>query len=173
MCFTRDGGVDSFMYCISFRSFLVFTMGRHKMPKVRKAQSRNDKVADKDKFRMTTEFEDGISITKIAANTNRNYKTVKNIIDRYTKEGSLDRKPGSGRVRSTTKQTDRAIGILVKRNRQVSLREIRKQLELTISDRTISERVFEQTGFESFKAIRNSELQPNIIKSRECRRQKL
>jgi transposase len=152
------------MWCIC--SDFIFSMGRHKAPKVRKAQRRNDKVVDKDKIRMITDYNFGKSISEIAAKTKRHYDTVKSIIQRYEKDDSINRKAGSGRARSTTKQTDRAIGMLVKRNRRVTVNEIRKQFGLTISDRTIIERIHEQTGFESYKTIRKPWLRPANIKKR-------
>lgn len=70
-------------------------------------------------------------------------------------DGKTDRKPGSGRKRKTSLSDDAAIALYVKRNRDCTLTDLQKDLQLKhVCCTTLGKRIFEQTGFSSHLTIK-------------------
>ena len=66
---------------------------------------------------------------------------------RYLIEGKVERKVGSGRKRKTSERTEKEILRLVKKKRRISLKEVKKTLNLNVSRKTITRRLHEVSFF--------------------------
>jgi transposase len=109
-----------------------------------------------------TEFEKGMIVafreagwtnTKISQRINRLPTTISGFYCEFKKTGRIERKPGSGRKRKTTERKDTDILIAAKRQRKITAPEIKIQLELPISERTIRNRLNEN-GFYSYFTVK-------------------
>jgi transposase len=95
----------------------------------------------------------GKSNREIAATIHRSATTVNKVLNRYAKENSIERKPGSGRKRKTDARTDRLIVDQVLKNRFVTCKEIQELNSLqNLSWQTISRRIKEFDTFGSYWA---------------------
>jgi len=98
-----------------------------------------------------TEFEKGQIIgmaathkpSSIASLLKRDKRTVQRFLNEFKKTGSPQRKPGSGRKRATTPKVDRLIKRVAIRDRRVSSTEIKEDLGLEVSTKTVRNRLHE------------------------------
>jgi transposase len=109
-----------------------------------------------------TEFEKGMIVafreagwtnTKISQRINRLPTTISGFYCEFKKTGRIERKPGSGRKRKTTERENTDILIAAKRQRKITTSEIKIQLKLSISERTIRNRLNEN-GFYSYFTVK-------------------
>jgi transposase len=63
---------------------------------------------------------------------------------RFEDYGKVERKVGSGRKRKTTQRDDNAMERLAKKKRFITRDEIKQELDLNVSKRTISRRLHEK-----------------------------
>lgn len=83
------------------------------------------------------------SAQDIARKLNRDKRTVQRLLNKYRRTGSTDRKEGSGRKRATTPREDHLIKWSAVRNRRMFATEIKTDLGLEVSTRTIRNRLHE------------------------------
>jgi len=95
----------------------------------------------------------GLTYADISAKIAQPVSTIADFYSGYQKYGRIDRKPGSGRKRKTTELEDRDILISAKRRRTVTSKELKKDLNLEVSERTIRNRPHE-FNFYSFFTIK-------------------
>ena len=88
----------------------------------------------------------GLKFVDIAKQVKTTPRSVSKVIEKYRKEGTIDRRPGQGRKRKTTKVTDRHIQRQVKLNPTITSREIQETLSavnIKICKQTIRNRIYE------------------------------
>jgi len=97
----------------------------------------------------------GMSIAEVAQRSGRSLKTVYNIWNRWSKEGTVERQEGSGRKRKTTAIEDRQIVVKAKRSRFITCAEIREEIHRPdVSLKTIARRIKESGEFASYWAVK-------------------
>lgn len=91
---------------------------------------------------------------------------VNRLLSKYNKTGNVDRQEGSGRRRKTSAREDRMIMRLVNKNRFTSVRDIKRELGLNVSDDTIERRILESGEFKSYWAAKKPFLSKAQMKRR-------
>ena len=93
----------------------------------------------------------GVTIKQLATDMKISTKTVNKWWKQYNEGGNLGRKEGSGRPRKTTEADDKHILLSVKRNRRISIKEIKENCNLNgVCDNTISSRIKESGEYNSY-----------------------
>lgn len=106
-----------------------------------------------------------LSNREIARKLGRSEGAVRLFLKKWQSTGSNKRKKGSGRTRKSTLRQDRAIFLAAKRNKFITLRSIKQEHELNMSEVTIGRRLREQ-GFVS----KFSKKKPMMTKSHAKKR---
>ena len=105
-------------------------------------------------------YTNGVSGAEIARQLGRSKNAVNSIIQRFKEEKNTDVKPRSGRPKVFTKHDERQIIQQVKRDRQITIGEIRTALDLKASDATIR-RVLYSDGFHGRVAAKKPYISPD------------
>lgn len=106
-----------------------------------------------DKGRIVAYRHCGWTWQQISDEIKQPVSTISNFYSRYRKTGNYARKEGSGRKRKTTTRQDTDILIAAKRQRKITSKQIKQDLHLDVTDRTIRNRLNEN-GFYSFYAVK-------------------
>jgi transposase len=110
---------------------------------------------------------DGLSNRSIADLVDRDRRSIDRLVKKLQTESTTDRTPGSGRKRKTSPSEDAAIALYVKRNRDCTLTDLKKDLQLeNVCCTTLGKRIFEQTGFSSHFTIKKPMISENNKKIR-------
>jgi transposase len=107
-----------------------------------------EQIKDFDKGRIIAYRECGKSNRWIAEKLSRCHTTIGRFLQKYDETGMISRVEGSGRKRKTTVRDDRLIVRSVKKKRTTSADDIKKELNLTLCEQTIRNRIHE-CGFSS------------------------
>jgi transposase len=94
-----------------------------------------------------------LPIQTIAAKLNRHPGTIRRLFSKINKQGSSKRKPGSGRHRTTSAREDRMIVRQAKRDRRGSASSIKASLGLSVTEKTVRNRLRE-AGMRSYWATK-------------------
>lgn len=108
---------------------------------------------------------DNLSQRKIAAKYGISRGAVQEIWAKYQKLGSVADRTRRGGVRKTDRRTDSMIIREIKKNPSVTIRSIKENLQLSVSDRTISRRIREH-GLQSKFARKLPYISPKNKKAR-------
>jgi hypothetical protein len=112
-------------------------------------------LVDQKKLMIFHLWSKGYSERKIGEELGIGKTTVHNLITKWKKTGSLDRKSGQGRKRITSPTTDRYITTSVKRDRFITAKAIKEERGLgDICENTIRNRIKESGEFDSYWAVR-------------------
>lgn len=103
-------------------------------------------------------LQEGQSQWSVAMQLGVSRRAIRNVWERYQETGSVARRPGTGRVRSTTAQEDRYLRLTARRERTVTARtlqtRLRQSTEPRVSDQTIWNRLHEDGQCFRVRAIR-------------------
>ena len=105
-------------------------------------------LTDFEKGKIVAYYECGKTKIWIANAINKSEKSVRNFLQKFSQSGNYKQKSGSGRKRKTTTTTDHHIAISAKKQRTITAKEIKNQLNLDVSDQTIRNRLHE-LGYKS------------------------
>lgn len=109
-------------------------------------------------IRAVNMLEQGESQRAVANRIGVSRRAIRNVWERFQETGSVARRPGSGRIRATTRQEDRYIRITARRERTVTARALQTQLRQStgtqVSDQTIRNRLHEDGQRSRVRAIR-------------------
>lgn len=109
----------------------------------------------------------GESFKSIGKTIGRGDKAVALVVKKWNEQRDLGRAAGSGRKRKTSEFDDRALVREVKRNRFITIEEIRQQDRfMGLSKRTISNRIREDGTFNSYWAARKPFISNNNRRKR-------
>ena len=121
-----------------------------------------------------TEFEKGMIVAfrevgwtyeQISKRIEKPKSTIADFFLNYKKRGFFERKSGSGRKRATTSRQDTDLVIKAKRRRVATAKELKNELDLNISSRTIRKRL-NDAGFYSFFSVKKPFISKKNQKSR-------
>ena len=91
----------------------------------------------------------GLSYAAVAKKFDVSKNAVVRIMKKFNDTGSVENKRGRGRKRKLTTRDDSMILREVKKNPQITVRSIKENLNLNVSDRTVIRRIKEK-GFGSY-----------------------
>ena len=105
------------------------------------------RLTDETRWGIIHHRKSGKGFKTIAAELGVALKTVKNTWKKYTETGGVAERKGRGRKRATSKREDTAIIKLIKRNRTMSAKTCKKELEelsgTVVSRVTVNRRLLE------------------------------
>lgn len=102
-------------------------------------------MSDQDRERAVNLFTQGLSYSYIAKEYGVHDTTIRRLCMKFKENGSIARRPGSGRKRLTTLKEDRMIVRQVKKDSKVPAFRIKADLDLqNVSTRTVQRRVMEK-----------------------------
>lgn len=103
-------------------------------------------------------LQEGQSQWSVAMQLGVSRGAIRNVWERFQETGSVARKPGTGRVRSTTAQEDRYLRLTARRERTVTARTLQTRLRQStgprVSDQTIWNRLHDDGQCFRVRAIR-------------------
>lgn len=111
----------------------------------------------------------GGTVREVSSILNVSRSTLWDAVQRYQETGSYERRPGSGRKRSTSERDDRFIVNTILRNRHTTAVEVRQSLRevrnVNVSERTIRRRLREKE-LQPYRPVRV----PRLLASHRTRR---
>lgn len=103
-------------------------------------------------------LQEGESQRAVALRLGVSRQAIRNVWERYQETGSVARRPGTGRTRSTTVQEDRYLRLSARRERTVTARALQNRLRQAtgtrVSDQTIRNRLHEDGQRSRMRVIR-------------------
>lgn len=94
-------------------------------------------LLEKDKLKIVEELAQGKSMYEVAKKIKKPYSTVKSFYQTYKKRGSIINKKQTGRKKIVNQRTKRRIKTEIKKNRSISLSELKNTLNINASTTTI------------------------------------
>ena len=94
-----------------------------------------------------------LTYAKIAKKFRKTHTTISRAFARMKKRGGPHRKKGSGRKKSTNKNQDKRLVVLQKRDPFASTRQLKNDLDLSCSTKTISRRL-SKAGLKSYYTVK-------------------
>jgi len=118
--------------------------------------SRNySQLSEQEKGKIEAWNQDGISQREIGRRLGRAEYTIRYYLTRKAETNSTARRRGSGRPLVTTHQDDIAVALQVKKNRSITVKEIKDNTGLeAVSSRSIRRRIHALTGFRSHMSVK-------------------
>jgi transposase len=118
------------------------------------------------KARIFQAFSDGWSYKQLREKFEVGDATIARIVKRFQEAQTFERRQGSGRPKKTTPRADRLIANCVKKDPFITKNQIKEEVELAISTKTIGRRIYELLGYKSYWAARKPLLTPRQVKRR-------
>lgn len=124
-----------------------------------------DKYCDSLKTLIITDFQNGESQSSIAKKFNINRSIICRHIKKYNLTNSVTTVHSGGRPRKTSKQMDRRICGIFKKNPFATSSEVGRTLELNVHDSTVRRRAIE-SDLRSYRPAKEPVLTKNHCKKR-------
>lgn len=111
----------------------------------------NKQITRADRNRIVGQLQAGSSQTEVAAKNRVQQSTVSRIKRKFEEMGSVDDLERGGRPRKTTARQDRMIVLAVKKDPEITGKEIKKDLGLeNVSSRLVRRRIYENSEIKSY-----------------------
>lgn len=132
---------------------------------IKVGKTTRNQLTDFEKGQIVAWNASGYSMRAIGEHLGRDHSTISKFLKKVENSGSISRLSGSGRPRATTEREDRLILKMQKKDWSISSPNIKSELDLQVSEKTIRNRLHEK-GLRSYWSVRKPMLSDKNRKAR-------